>query len=83
MVRPIGVGAVALLAAAAGQAATQPKVFDRTLVCTSGDGGARVSGQPTRLSDQTNGGVLLERQDAAALQRVLVHARLLTRPAPV
>jgi hypothetical protein len=59
--RAIAVGAVALIAAAAGEAATPPKVFDRTLVCTSGDGGPRISGQPTRLSDRTGGGVLLER----------------------
>jgi hypothetical protein len=55
------VAAVALLAATGGQAATKPKVFDRTLVCASGDGGPRISGQPTRESDRTGGGVLLER----------------------
>jgi hypothetical protein len=61
----IGVCAVALLgawgAAAHGQAEAAAKVFDRTLVCVTGDGGPLISGAPT-VSGKPNPGYLLLEQ---------------------
>lgn len=62
MVRAAGVVIIALVAVAGGQAAVKPKVFDRTVVCSSGDGGPRIFGQPFRENDQSAAGsIVLER----------------------
>lgn len=62
----IGVSALALLVAwgapAHGQAVAASKVFDRTLVCVTGDGGPLVSGGPARSGDPDPGYLLLEQR---------------------
>jgi hypothetical protein len=61
MVRACAAVLAALVGAGAGQAATEPKVFDRTYVCSSGDGGPRIFGQPFRESDRSAGSVVIEK----------------------
>jgi hypothetical protein len=56
---------------ASGQAAPAPKVFDRTFVCTTGDGGPKFSGKPDTPGDPDSGFMLRERTFTGGTSEIL------------